>query len=166
MAAGNTYVPIATQTLGSNAASITFSSIPSTYTDLVLIANGLVTVNTDAPWLQFNSDTATNYSTTTFYANGTTALGANYLTQSKIFSEYVYGWYTSNNNTTIFNINNYANSTTYKTVLVRTTNTNAATSAAVGLWRNTAAITSIVILAGNSNFTSGSTFSLYGIASA
>jgi hypothetical protein len=62
VAAGNTYVAIAEQTLGTAAASVTFSSIPGTYTDLVLVlsvqdASG----NTFA--LQFNGDTSTNYST-------------------------------------------------------------------------------------------------------
>jgi hypothetical protein len=67
----------------------------------------------------------------------------------------------------ILHINNYSNSTTYKTVLARG---NAATNlveAFVGLWRNTNAITSISIICQNSkNFGSGSTFTLYGIKAA
>jgi hypothetical protein len=35
-----TYTPIASITLGATATSVTFSSIPSTYTDLILVMNG------------------------------------------------------------------------------------------------------------------------------
>jgi hypothetical protein len=58
MAAGNTYEAIATQTLGSAAASVTFSSIPGTYTDLVLVvAMEHVTTGTENIVMQFNGDT-------------------------------------------------------------------------------------------------------------
>lgn len=166
MPAGNTYVALATQTLGSNTNTVTFSSISSAYTDLVIVANGTVTVNTDAPWLQFNGDTGSNYSTTILQGNGTSATSTRYTSQTKIFSNYQYGWYNGNNNTTIAHIMNYSNSTTYKTVLIRDTNPTADTSAGVGLWRSTAAITSISIIAGGSNFATGTTFSLYGILAA
>ena len=37
----STYSPIASQTLGSAAASVTFSSIPQGYTDLIIISGGI-----------------------------------------------------------------------------------------------------------------------------
>ena len=57
MAAGSTYTPIATTTLGS-AGTITFSSIPSTYTDLVIVlnGNGSRVAGTDDTGLRLNSD--------------------------------------------------------------------------------------------------------------
>jgi len=58
-----TYEPIATTTLGSAAATITFSSIPATYTDLVIVFAGTATANLN-PLMSFNSDSGTNYSTT------------------------------------------------------------------------------------------------------
>ena len=67
MAAGITYTPIASTTLGSAAASYTFSSIPNTYTDLVLIAS-MADSNSGADQrmlVQVNGDTGTKYSTTT-----------------------------------------------------------------------------------------------------
>ena len=62
MAAGATYEPIATQTLASAAATITFSSIAATYTDLRLIF--AKPIGGSSLLLRFNSDTATNYSWT------------------------------------------------------------------------------------------------------
>ena len=170
MAAGNTYIPIATQTLGSSSATVTFSSISATYTDLVLIISANQTVGNNDVWLQFNSDTASNYSNTQISGNGTSAASTRASSQTKLYID---------NNATmptaastfgnqIINIMNYSNTTTYKTVLSRSNNAAAATEAFVSLWRATpAAITTILIgLTGASNFTTGSTFSLYGIASA
>ena len=65
MAAGATYTPIATQTPGSNTASISFSSIPGTYTDLVLVIDNAFTASGGYSYsLSFNDDTASNYSNT------------------------------------------------------------------------------------------------------
>ena len=60
----STYEPIATTTLGSAASSITFSSIPATYTDLRLVLVHTPSASTGNAQMQFNSDTATNYSYT------------------------------------------------------------------------------------------------------
>jgi hypothetical protein len=78
MAAGATYFPIATTTLGSSSASVTLSSIPSTYTDLLLVCN--LTANT-APLnmgIRFNSDTSSLYSGTALGGNGSTAASTRY----------------------------------------------------------------------------------------
>jgi hypothetical protein len=55
MAAGNTYTPLATQTLGSAAASVTFSSISGAYTDLVLVLN-IKSTSSNYPTMILNSD--------------------------------------------------------------------------------------------------------------
>ena len=61
MPASNTYEPIATTTLTSAVSSVSFGSIPQTYTDLILVNYfATTTVNEDA-YVQFNSDTASNY---------------------------------------------------------------------------------------------------------
>jgi hypothetical protein len=64
------------------------------------------------------------------------------------------------------NFQNYSNTTTYKTTLTRASLPGASVTAAVSLWRNTAAINSIEILLSSDNFTNGSTFTLYGIKAA
>ena len=167
MAAGNTYVAIATQTLASAAYTVTFSSIPSTYTDLVLIMNATTTANTKNPVFRFNSDTGTNYSNTELYGDGSSAVSARKTSVSAIYGGAV-GVSGGNESTIICNIQNYSNATTYKTALIKTASAFNSIDVVVGLWRNTAAITSIDILTLSSgqNWSIGSTFTLYGIAAA
>jgi len=163
----NTYEPIATNTLGSAAASVTFSSISGAYTDLVLIMNaGSSTTNADVD-INVNGDTGANYSRTILYGTGSTA-GSTRYTGASNFSLTYYG----NPSTTfswigIVNFMNYSNTTTYKTFLSKADNADTyGVNNEVGLWRNTAAITSIVIANRTYNFSSGSTFTLYGIKAA
>lgn len=164
MPAGNTYTAIATQTLGSAASSVTFSSISGAYTDLVLVISGYITAGTVGVFLQFNTDTTTNYSTTYLYGDGSSASSTRASTQ--IYTQI--GNMSDNAQVTqIAQIMNYSNSTTYKTVLSRYNNTVNSVGATVGLWKATpAAITSVKILTNSSTFISGSTFTLYGIAAA
>jgi len=72
MAAGPTYEPIATTTLGTAQPTVTFSSIASTYTDLVIVAQ-LTTAAPTNMRIRFNGDTTANYSNTTVTGNGSTA---------------------------------------------------------------------------------------------
>jgi hypothetical protein len=163
----STYEPIATQTLGSTASTVTFSSIPSTYTDILLIQSSRL--NTAAHTrLQFNGDTATNYSSTILYGTGTTAGSGRYTNVVGIS----YGasdeqGAASTYNVGQWNIQNYANANTFKTVLINISNPLAEKTVGAGLWRNTAAISSIVLTPTNSAiYQIGSTFTLYGIKSA
>jgi hypothetical protein len=68
-----TYEPIATTTLGTAAASITFSSIPATYTDLrlVVVAKAVSASTLD---VRFNNDSGTNYSKTEISGDGSSAV--------------------------------------------------------------------------------------------
>jgi hypothetical protein len=61
---------------------------------------------------------------------------------------------------------NYSNTTTNKTVLGRSSAASGFVEAAVGLWRNTSAITSITATTGGQSYQTGSTFTLYGIKAA
>lgn len=172
MPAGNTYTAIATQTLGSAAASVTFSSIPGTYTDLVLVANGYnATGDGVAPRLVFNSDTASNYSRTILSGDGSSATSSRNTNQSEIFIGNVVGWDTTSTQPAMFiaQIMNYSNTTTNKTVLARlgaASGTYPGTEALVGLYRSTSAITNVQVTSGSGTFAIGSTFSLYGIKAA
>jgi ethanolamine utilization microcompartment shell protein EutL len=65
-----TYEPIATTTLGSAAASYTFSSISGSYTDLILVVDATTTAGNRALQLVLNSDTGTNYSATYITGDG------------------------------------------------------------------------------------------------
>ena len=156
-----TYEKIATNTLGSATATVTLSSIPATYTDLVLV---LQTRNSNASnevYGRFNSDTGSNYSMTQITGNGSSAASGrltNSTTMRFSFSNNDF------NNNAIIQIMNYSNTTTYKTTLVRFTNVSQTTAAVVNLWRSTSAITSITLSNESAtNFAVGSTFTLYGI---
>jgi hypothetical protein len=162
-----TYEPLATTTLSTATASVTFSSISSSYTDLVLVSMPL-SATSDNLTMQFNSDTGTNYSTTILSGNGSAASSARQSNTATPYMSY-YGLTNPTPSTCIFHIMNYANTTTYKTTIARASNASGSggTDATVMLWRDTSAITSIVIKQyGANNLSSGSTFSLYGIKSA
>lgn len=158
----STYTPIATQTLGSAAASVTFSSIPSTYTDLVLIVAGTNTTSAQAIGITFNGDTATNYSRTAVYGDGSSAASIRDTNIARIDAIY-YGTTQGNG---IVNIMNYANTTTFKTTIARSNDSASAVNANVGLWRSTAAVTSLTLTAVSTTLAANSTFTLYGIKSA
>jgi hypothetical protein len=159
----NTYTAIATQTLGSAAASYTFTSIPSTYTDLILVVNGTITSGALNVNIQLNSDTGSNYSDTGLTGNGSAASSGRDTNDVNFW----FGVMGTSQTAQIYNFMNYANTTTYKTVLARSSNAAAYVQAHVGLWRSTAAINSIKLFPYTTNtFTAGSTFSLYGILAA
>ena len=166
MPAGSTYTPIATTTLGSATNSVTFSSIPSTYTDLILIESFQFTSTGSQSRMSFG-DTSTLYSVTTLRGDGSAANSARFTAQPVIANT------PGNTNATaniqvngIRHIMNYANTTTFKTVIQRYNDSSEQLTAVVGLWRNTAAISTIVLASLSGNYASGSTFTLYGIASA
>lgn len=171
MAAGATYVPIATTTLGSAAASYTFSSIPSTYTDLILIINDGLSSVAQSLLIQFNGDTATNYSVTGLSGDGTSAFSWSVSsTANPNLSNYAKS-NTSLETNVIAQFQNYSNTTTYKSYLSRANRSSAANSpgvdAIVGLWRSTSAINAIKVFGGSSsNLITGTTLTLYGIAAA
>lgn len=157
-----TYEPIATTTLGSTASTITFSSIPTTFTDLVFIFVGRGNSSNDDLRLQFNSDTGTNYSRTDLYGNGSSALSATAANGADIRIASNDGMDT---NTAFLQVDifNYTGSTN-KTCLVSWNHDDANGSVyrQVGLWRNTAAINSIRLTL-NTLFAVGTTATLYGI---
>lgn len=172
MAAGSTYSTIATTTLGSAQSSVTFTSF-SGYTDLVLVASIKAESTTIVtPSLRFNSDTTSNYSATWLYGTGSSAFSNRASNATYLYiGDYAAGVESTNFATYISHIFNYSNTTTFKTVLTRHNQNNSSsgeTGATVGIWRKTPeAITTILYTSTNgANYAIGSTFTLYGIASA
>ena len=163
--ATNTYVALATYTVPSAQASYTFTSISGSYTDLVLVINGGTSVSVSEVLLQFNSDTASNYSYTSLSGSGTAAASGRGSAQTFIRSSWYVSPPTTNDFTNIINLQNYSNTTTNKTVICRSgtpSGTYPGTEAVVGLWRSTAAITSVkVFLASTYTWNTGTTFTLY-----
>lgn len=166
MPAGATYTTLATTTLSTSTATVTFSSISGAYTDLVLVCRHATAADANTQ-LRFNSDTGTNYSSTFLRGSGSTASSTRDSNQT-VMSLESNGFPTpAFGAITIAHIMNYANTTTYKTTLSRGSNANTGSgvSAVAHLWRSTAAVTSMTLLS-TSTFSSGSEFSLYGITAA
>lgn len=170
----STYTPIATTTLSSSASTITFSSIPATYTDLVVVICPVATTDqVNALLMRINSDTATNYSDTNLNGSGSSAgsYRSSSATYINLAESNILGDTTAGQTNFIISIFNYANTTTYKTILCRYNDATTGTGATVGLWRKTPeAITTISFALGASfptqNLASGSTATLYGIKAA
>ena len=165
--ATNTYVALDETTVGTAVPSVTFTGISGAYTDLVIVAAPVMGTDAQNLKLQFNGDTTTNYSATFLEGDGSSASSGRNSTTSSINTgnSIALG---NTQNTVIWNVQNYANTTTFKTVLIRMNSHSASyagTGAIVGLWRKTPeAITSLTLTAASGNIAVGSTFSLYGIA--
>lgn len=160
-----TYEPIATTTLGSATPTITFNSF-SGYTDLMLVFTTKTATNSRAVRARFNGDTGTNYSYTVLVGNGSSASSSRASNDDKISLMDVAGTSNADYHPIIMQLNNYANTTTYKTALFRVAG-KGETSAVVALYRSTSAITSIDLsLTDGSNWASGNTATLWGIKAA
>lgn len=163
--ATNTYVALDTQTISSPVTTLTFSPIPSGYTDLVIVANTIVASGTGYELgLQFNGDTGSNYSNTYLLGSGSSAISG----RATNLNYADCGFLNANSgrpNTRVINIMNYANTNTNKTVISRGAGLNGGQSIAyANLWRNNSAITSITIVSASGlSYAIGSTFSIYGI---
>jgi hypothetical protein len=168
MPAGGTYEPIATTTLGSAQQTVTFSSISGSYTDLVLVASrrfSNVGTGAENTFIRFNQSETGNIYSTTYLLNGPGTgriNNANNLYTSSGGNETADRY-----SVDIYNIFNYAKTTTFKTSLLTHNFGNAMMQKWVGIWRSTDAITRIdVIGSGSATFATGSTFTLYGITAA
>lgn len=162
-----TYTLIASNTLGSATNTVTLSSIPATYTDLILVYSGRGSGagSNAGVGLRFNSDTGSNYSRTYLDGDGSTASSGRNTSMSSIYCGNVPdgGVAAGTFDGGIIHIMDYANTTTYKTQIIRSGPVNLRTDAIVSLWRSTSAINSITFVNLDNNFVAGSTFKLYGI---
>jgi hypothetical protein len=161
------YEVISTQTLGSAVETVTFSSIPQTYTDLVVVINAFSSATSDL-YLTFNGDAGTNYSRTVLWGTGASA-GTVRSSSANFIALTYYGRIWNNQGTSVHtaSIMNYSNTTTNKKVLARASSQQEGVEATVGLWSSTAAITSITFdLVSTRTFSVGSTLTLYGIKAA
>lgn len=157
-----TYEAIATTALTSGT-SYTFSSIPGTFTDLVLVTSFTVGSNLDLG-IQFNGETTgTNYSQTYLQGNGTSTSSGRGSNQNQIYLDNT-GTSTASN-LYEFSVMNYTNPSYYKTVIGTCAVPSLGMQTISGTWRNTAAITSMRLLVGGGGFTSGIA-TLYGIKAA
>ena len=167
------YESIATFTLGTAASSVTFSSIPSTYTHLQIryLAKTSRSAVNDYAKLEINGDTTTsNYRSHTLNGDGGSAYAGTTANAIEI------GGFPGNTNADMFGAGvldflDYANTNKYKTIrMLSGFNQNSASTGTSwvgldsGLWMSSSAITSIKITPGvGPNFVANSQFALYGI---
>jgi len=159
-----TYEPIATTTLTTATANVTFSSISGTYTDLILIVAPVGTASLQIK-TSVNNDTSALYSWTGMSGNGTSAESYRSSGLTYFYPDYYFSTTTSGG-VIQYNFMNYSNTTTFKTILTRSSNAGTATMANVALYRSTSAINRIDLTASTSTFASGSVFTLYGVKAA
>jgi hypothetical protein len=172
--AASSYESIATVTVGSGgSATVSFTSIPSTYTHLQIRAFCKCTAadsNVQSIFGQFNSDTGSNYARHFINGSGSAAAANGFASQTSVF----FGTNINANATSVFAANvidilDYANTNKYKTTRSFSGADNNGAGFVQfmsGLWMNTAAITSITILPNSDNFAQYSSFALYGIKGA
>lgn len=169
MATANTFVQIgSTVTVGSGGvATIDFTSIPATYTDLRLVLSSRNTADNVSASITFNNDTGSNYSYARIIGSGASGSGDNTSGAANIS---IYGSEPSSFTATVFSnaeiyIPNYAGSN-YKSTLINSVLENNASTSYVtfvaGLWSSTSAINRVT-LSTSLLFTQYSTASLYGI---
>lgn len=148
---------IQTQTLGAGAASVTFASIPQTYTTLKLFISS-VSANAGILQLNFNSDSGTNYSNNRFVMNFSTG---------NTIGEFgdvaaLLGSLNTNSGSFEITLSNYSSAQNPKTYFGL--GMGATATFAGGVWANATAISQIVLTnSAGGNFAAGSVFSLYGI---
>lgn len=157
----NAWTPLANLTLGTNQATVTFSSISQSYRDLVLIINSTHTASGNYSSLRANNDSSSNYHSIIMQGNGSSVAS-----QSGTWGEF-YPFYGLQEGTNIFqasiNIMDYSATDKHKTFLIRSNATSVATMAQGNRWSNTSAISTLTI-SSSGNFASGSTFTLYGVS--
>lgn len=161
MPAGSTYTPIATAQGTGSSSTISFTSIPSTYTDIVAV---LTFQTTSGNYINFrvNNLSTSIYSFTQLYGTGSAAGSARVTGQTESLFE---ATPTSPNvSNAIIHFQNYSNTTTNKSYLLRSNDSTATVRAIAGMIQLTSAINRIDFNSGT--FTSATQITLYGIASA
>ena len=158
-----TYEPIATVTATTGSSILVMSSIPQTYTDLVLVVNGNTT-NDDEFRLRFNSDSGSNYRVLFMYGSSSGISSTEYVTTdyAQMGGIFTNGTRSGSN---IINIFSYSNTNFNKTI-ISTANSGNYIQFRTNVWRSTSQINRIDAYVANGNFTNPTTLTLYGIKAA
>ena len=158
----STYRPLATVTLGSSASSVTFSSIPATYRDLILVFDGTTTDAADFR-LRLNNDSGSNYSYVLMggrAAGTTSAAGSSQTVMYPVLGTSIAGQRINY----IAQVMDYSATDKHKTVLFRDNGNNAIfVAASAQRWANTGAVTQLNLFLTTSTYAAGCTISLYGV---
>ena len=164
--ASTSYESIATVTVGAGGASnVEFTSIPNTYKHLQVRAIARVAAGNAYMYVQFNGDTATNYTYHMLYGNGTTAAADAAANTTGAAANYISST-ASTFGVLVQDVLDYADTNKFKTVRDLggyDANGSGQVRLTSGLWRSTSAVTSLKITPSASSFTQYSQFALYGI---
>jgi hypothetical protein len=153
-----TYTALATRTLTGSAATVTFSSIPATYRDLIIVSNLLNTTDATDGTIYFNGDTtAGNYTRVFMYnlAGQPTPLSSTGNNQS-IIPRIAVG-------SLVVHIMDYSATDKHKTTLLTSNQAAFISYTQASRWANTAAVNTIRFAPNSGSFATGCTFSLYGV---
>lgn len=157
----NTYEALFTQVVGTAVPTITFSSIPSIYTDLVVEINCGISTTGQGIAISFNGS-GTGYSNTYIYNNSSSVSSGRNTTQTNIHLIDVTGNPdTSIKTSSVIHIQNYANSN--KKSVVYHSQHDTTIQIGAGLWSGTSPITELTIGTTGGNLVTGSIVSIYGI---
>lgn len=162
------YESIATINGNGSTATITFSSIPATYSHLQVRVMARVAAGGEDLTLQFNGDTGTNYARHRLTGNGTTAAAGASTSTTGITTLGSAGMPSASNTyaVTVIDVLDYANTNKYKTARMlsgQDSNGSGGVDFTSGVWMNTAAVNSLTIYANSSNYPTAASFALYGI---
>ena len=154
-----TYTPIASITLGSSASSVTFSSIPQDYRDLIITVEGSISSGAQEGRFEFNGDT-TEANTTSVFMNGDGSSATSFTSNHFTFFYTDKSFY-------IVQVMDYSATDKHKSILSRGSRETSFTRAGAARWANTSAVTSILMRPNNVSvdWASGTKFALWGIAS-
>jgi hypothetical protein len=165
------FEPIQTVTTSASQATVSFTSIPSTYKHLQLrihARSNRASSDTTAV-IRFNSDSGANYNNHRLYGNGSTVSADGNTNETRVMYLMInaVGATTASYSPYIVDIHDYASTTKNKTARAIGGKDNNDTDGYIflqsGAWRNTAAITTIELIDVISTFVNGSVISLYGI---
>jgi len=167
----NTLVPILTYSLSSSSSTVTFSNIPQTYTDLKVVVSARSTSGSDIGFVSvriaINGSTSDRTGKRLYGLNGAagsdspTTGGANIPTSTSTANTF---------GTSEYYFSNYSSTTQYKSFSLESCGDNNSSTVyeldlVHVLWAQNAAVSSLSFyLSDSSSFTSGSTFTLYGVS--
>ena len=159
--ATSTYVPLATITLASTDKEITFSSIPASYRDLIVVCNAKLVSSSGTYWIRLNGDTGTNYSDVVMYGTGSGSGLSNARTSQTVAFA---GAIDTNASMMIAQVMDAGASDKHKTILVRENRPDGWVGARAARWADNTIVSSLTVSNDSvANFQIGATFSLYGV---
>jgi hypothetical protein len=155
---------IAQQVLSSSTASLTFSSIPGTFRDLVLVVDTIrATTGSTTLGVRFNANTGNSYHYVTIEGNGSNTNGPTGTDTFVTASAFTNVFNGLDRALIIYNIMDYSTSNKNIPVLSRASNASAVTALAAGRWGFAGPVTQVDVFATTGQFATGSIFTLYGI---